>query len=260
MGVPSSPAGFVVYASECNGALALGQLSVRDAQGRSIDFDVETLIGGAVLITPQSILPEGSYSVGSEPIDISDDDAGIVNDVDAGIPAVVISETLTIAPAAPRPTRLGELSRIRGECSPTFALQLDPSIEPYVSLLALDLQVDQSPLQPFIAYGTLDVTDGRALLTLRRELWSALGEGSHQLTLVARLAGEDTPLESITMAFEIDCYDESIGADEADVTCSVAQTPRAPAFIPLGALIVFATVLLARRKRARVDLRTRPLP
>ncbi len=255
MGVPASAEGFVLYASECDGALALGELSLQDDQGRAIPFDVQVLDEGAVLITPESMLPPGSYRVGDMLNDMGDDDGGTPDagsEPDAGMTEVMSSgEVLEVAPVEPRPTRVGELTRERDACSPSFALELDPAAEAYVSLLALDLQIDQGPLEPFIAYGTLEAVDGRASLTVPEELWRGLYDGPHQLTIVARIAGDDVPLESISMQLDVACdplYEEE---SEPGFVCSVASTPGARSSIALSSLIALGACLFVRRRRRR---------
>jgi hypothetical protein len=254
-GVPAGE-GFVVYTSECDGIyFSPSDLTLRDANGRAIAFDVQALGGGAVLITPESTLPPGAYSLASRPLD--DEDAGVEGD-DAGsapsVPGPGVDQVLHVEPVAPEPARFGMITRVGESCSPTFELELEPETAARASRLALELQVDGGAAMPFIAFGTLELREELALVTLPEELWTRLVQGTHTLTWIVRLAGQDAPLESIEMPLEVACYPtDSYGGSstEEDSSCSLTHAPRTGGSALESLCLALAATLLARRRRKR---------
>jgi MYXO-CTERM domain-containing protein len=212
-GVPSSAAGIVVYTTAC-GASADGELGLFGADGSPVPVQTQPLGNGAVLITPQNVLPPGNYVLGRR---APSADAGAVEldgglDADAGIEPIggrdavaptVQGEPLSVlAPSAP-PARLGELHQLGGVCGSLLELALDPGIEPYLPSLALDLRVGDAPAQRVVDFGTLAVSaTGTAQIAIPRELLTT--GGPYTITLQGVLAGDAAAIEPATL--EVECF------------------------------------------------------
>jgi hypothetical protein len=256
--VPASSEGFVVYTGQCVGvAFSPTQLMLRGPDGSAIPFEVQNLNNGAFLITPEHMLMPGTYTFGNgSDMLVPDEDAGI--DDDGGVREAPlepmgppIMETVVIAPAAPMPTSFGNITRVGETCSPTFELQLDPATAAHTALLALDIQIDGEPVRPFIKFGTLEVSDGFALVTLPEDLWLSLEYGAHTLTWVVRIAGQEAALAVISMPLDMACVAQPsapVEGEESTGLCALAK-PRTRSIE--GFVLALAALLLALRRRKR---------
>ena len=180
---PGGDTAIVIQTDSCVG-LAVAELELFDQDGMMVEFDVETLPGGALLLRPRAPLPAGVYVV--------------------KVAGKEMESLVGDAPAA-LPSELGELERIGDGCGASFSLRLNPALLEYLPQLKLSVAIDGGPDATWFDYGALDVVDGRAALSLSQCFPSCLGDGTHSLRLTAELAGELGTLAPIELMFDLAC-------------------------------------------------------
>lgn len=242
-GVPASAAGIVVESSGCGDGRLLDPLTVRDASGRAIPFELEQLPNGELLIVPAGGLMPGSYTVSVMPRGGDDEDGG----VGVGEPAI-IDQTVDVRPSTPLPDVFGELARSSDYCDTVIELTPYEPVLPYLGLISVDIQIDDGPVLPLIATGTMRLEYGAARVALPLATLEGLADGAHQLRVIVSLAGESMPLDVFMLTIEVPCY---LGpGDEAEAGCAASGARHAaPGASALG--MALAAALFALRKRRR---------
>jgi hypothetical protein len=230
--IPGGDSGIVIQTDACVG-LSAAQLELHDQDGMMVAFDLVTLPGGAVLLKPRSPLPAGVYSLSV-----------------AGKP---MTPVIAAAPEA-LPTALGTLQPAAAGCGVNLELALDPLVLEHLPQLKISVSVDGGPQQTWFDYGTLQVDDGRAELSLDECFPHCLEDGVHSLRVVGELAGESGTLEPIDVDVQVACPARGVDEDEPDMSAACRATPagRAPAASGIassGLLLVSALWLVRRRAR-----------
>jgi hypothetical protein len=230
--IPGGDSGIVIQTDACVG-LSAAQLELHDQDGMMVAFDLVTLPGGAVLLKPRSPLPAGVYSL-----------------TVAGKP---MTPVIAAAPEAV-PTVLGTLQPAATDCGVNLELALDPLVLEYLPQLKISVSVDGGPQQTWFDYGTLQVDDGRAELSLDECFPHCLDDGAHSLRVVGELAGESGTLEPIDVDVQVVCPARGPDEDEPDMSaaCRATAAGRAPAaggFASSGLLLGSALWLVRRRAR-----------
>jgi len=227
---PGGDSGIVIHTDACVG-LAVAELELRAEDGRSVPFDLETLPGGAMLLRPRDPLPAGIYRV--------------------TIAGVEMDSVVAEQPAA-LPMQLGTLQPLGPSCGVDVELNVDPLLLEYLPQLKLSVSVDGGVEQTWFDYGTLDVTEGRARLSLPScGGQRCLADGVHTLRVTAELAGELGTLAPVDVSVETRCQrvTSDVGFAE-DTGCGVTPARRTPAGTSaLVGLWVALGLLLARRAR-----------
>jgi hypothetical protein len=236
---PGGDTGIVIHTGGCVG-FAAAELELRDEDGVRVEFDLETLPGGAKLLRPRDPLEAGIYHVTIAGIEME---------------SVVAEE-----PAA-LPMELGALRPLGPTCGVDVELTVDPLLLPYLPQLKLSVSVDGRADQTWFDYGTLDVTGGRAVLSLPEcsDPQPCLPDGEHALRVTAELAGEPGTLAPVDVTVETRCQTAAADTaasdrDAASADCGVTQTPRTSAgksaLLGLGIAVVLLAVRRARRSSA----------
>ncbi|MDH5671237.1 MAG: hypothetical protein OEZ06_03755 [Myxococcales bacterium] len=223
--LPGGGAGIVVYTDVCGVAAATEALELRDGSGIAVDFDLERLDDGVVLLRPAMELPPGDYELTG--------------------PDGMIRQ-LAIADSKPLPERIGQLDQVGVGCDIEFELQLDPSLREYVPLLKLDVRVNGGEVRTWIDYGTLpSEPGGDSVLTLPNCFPRCLRDGVHEVTVEASLAGEEVVLPPVSAEALVDCAEAS-----RPLACS-ARSPRERATGPWLAALATVALALGRRRCRR---------
>lgn len=233
--IPGGRSGIVLHTDSCAG-LAVAELELHDEDGMMVSFDVERLPGGAVLLRPRSPLMAGVYRLSGAGLELE--------------PVVAVEPSEV-------PARLGQLVPEATSCGADFALTLDPLVLEYLPQLKLSVSVDGGEPETWFDYGTLEVEDGRAELSLSECFPSCLDAGSHSLRVTAELAGETGTLEPLDVAFQTFCRPDgnAAGASEAHAdpaACGAVLPWRRPPSgggALLGMLLAAAALLVVRRAR-----------
>jgi hypothetical protein len=259
-GVPASAPGVVVRTDACNDPTAFDALTVRDASGAQVAFDVIELPDGTLLIRFPGGLTPGRYSIDVEPP--TDDDAGVEADAsvatvrpDAGV--LEASDTVEVAMEAPKPTRFGTVERAANSCDAVITFTPDAAVLPFLPVLAIDLQIDDQPVLPFVLPGALPVKDGQARIAFPTDRVKAAGLGAHQLKLVVRIAGESAPLDTFFLTVQEPCgyrhsdAAPSAGYEREDGPCTVNAVGVAMGSPAHGVLIAGVALYALRRRRRR---------
>lgn len=248
-GVPASAAGIVVSSEPCGDARLFDALTVRDASGQAIPFNVERLPNGEILIEPASGLTPGSYTVSAG--GSADEDAGAEPDAGGSAP-VLWQQTVDVRSSAPLPLRFGTVDREQADCSTILELTPDAAVLPYLGVLSVDLQLDGGAVQPLIVTGTMKLFDGVARVALPAALLAGLEEGEHTLRLVVQLAGESTPLEAFVLTLTSPCELSSrTSGDSSSDGCNALAAPGSEAtwgWFGVALALVAARRAMARRK------------
>jgi hypothetical protein len=105
--------------------------------------------------------------------------------------------------------RLGTVRPLGPACGAHVELFADPLLLPYLPQLRLAVSADGAPERTWFDYGTLDVRDGRARLTLCSDSQPCLSDGMHTLRLTGEIAGELGTLEPIDVTVETRCHSAS---------------------------------------------------
>jgi hypothetical protein len=262
-GIPESAEGLVIYTSECEGSLDLAELSVRGPDGEPVDFEVEPLGEGAVLITFMQPPVPGSYRIGgmspSEPALESDagafeDDAGNSFDDEALARPAEGSQDVSVLPAAPAPMALGQLSQLAGACDATLRLSLDPSMAPHVGALRLEVHVDGRATEVEVPYGTLEITNEAVLVELPRSFTDGLPAGAHVVKLQGEVAGLEQRFESSELTIHEPCeaFADPSGGSSGASTCSTSRaSASASSWLANLCVVAGAAVRLRKRRRRR---------
>jgi hypothetical protein len=247
-GVPEEAAGLPLSLGACGDGSALAGLSLRDAMGEEVAFDIVILPNGERLVIARGGLVPGQYTL-SAPLG---GDAGMTSDEDAGdvepAPALGLMQSVEIT-QAPKPMRFGEVARVSGDCSAVLELTPDASVLPFLALLSVELQIDGMSPRPLYTTGTLKLVEGRARVALSNQELAQLDAGPHELHVTVRLAGESMPLEAFVLTLTAPC--EAVSEDErgGELLCA-AMAERSASAWPVGAVAV-AMGLIALRKRRR---------
>jgi hypothetical protein len=193
--IPGGDTGIVVHTESCVGFVA-AELELRDGDGNPVEFDLESLPGGAVLLRPRTPLSAGVYRV--------------------KVAGMEMESVVAEAPPA-LPMRLGTLQVLSApKCGVDIALDVDPLLVPYLPQLKLSISVDGGAEQVWFDYGTLEVTDGRAQLSLPScSAQPCLTDGVHSLFVTAELAGELGTLEPVEVSVETRCNVSAAGSAPA---------------------------------------------
>lgn len=259
-GVPEDAAGLVLVPNACVDARALDRLSLQDASGQDVAFDVVRLPNGELLVIARGGLTPGQYTLsagggaadaGITPGDDAsiDDDAGAEQIEDAGVAAPALTQSVEITDA-PMPERFGSVARIYGECGATLELTPEASVLPYLALLSVELQIDGMRPRPLYTTGTLKLEDGYARVELPEHELDELASGSHELRVTVKLAGQSTPLETFLLTLSVPCSEATEEDSSASSGYACAAAPYAASARPAGALAA-AMALIALRKRRR---------
>ena len=164
---PTLPAGDAAFIFH-GGCPAPEAFTLTDAEGNPLDFELETLENDVILLRAEQALTPGIYNV-------STPDGS--------------QASVTVAPAAPLPTKLGTLADISANCSALLRLDLDPAMLPYLPLVKLEYSVDGGPRRVWFEYGTVVLEDGYAYLAP-----SGVESGS-RVTVFVSIAGETSAAE-----------------------------------------------------------------
>jgi hypothetical protein len=231
--IPGGQSGIVLHTDECVGFNAAG-LELHDEDGMLVAFDVVELPGNAVLIKPRSPLPAGVYSL--------------------TVAGKRMTPVIAAAPAAV-PMRLGTITAGSPTCGVNLELTVDPLVLEYLPQLKLSVGVDGGPLQTWFDYGTLEVNDGRAQLSLDECFPTCLEDGAHSLRVIAELAGEPGTLEPIELTVQTACpvVERDDDYEDMSAACSAAGAGRGRAtggLVPLMALLIAATWRVRRARRS----------
>jgi len=265
-GVPSAAPGVVLRtdAMGCD-ASAFEDLTVRDASGQAVAYSLIRLPDGSLLISLHGGLTPGRYRVELTPDPLADaggaadDDAGVEPDAalpepppDAGDPAT-LDETFEV-PERPRPQRFGTIERDGDACNADLTFVPDAAVLPFLSVLSIELQVDDGAVEPLVRPGALPVDDdGVARVRLPTSRLDAAGEGFHELRIVTRIAGESVPLETFLLSVEVPCGYEGTGDapydEEEEATCAVGMVGTSDA--SYGALLAGLALFALRRRRRK---------
>jgi MYXO-CTERM domain-containing protein len=243
--IPAGDGGILLRVSGCELGFDPAAISLTDAAGEPVEFDVERLDDDNVLLVPQMGLGEGTYTIDGMAIETdADADAGAEAAMAPQAETAAAADTVQVAQEAELPMQLGTLEPRAGGCgAPVFRLTLDPAVLAYLPHLKLSVSVDGGPTETFFDYGTLQVVDGQATIELPECLSACIDTGMHQLVLIAEIAGEPGTLEPIEVAFEVDCPE----GDSWD-GCRAAGDGGDP---PWSAALAVAALLAWRRRRRR---------
>lgn len=236
---PGGDSGIVIHTDSCTGFVA-AELELRSENGMPVPFDVETLPGGAVLLRPRSPLMPGVYRVtiaGSE------------------MESVVAEEPPAL------PMALGTFEPLGPSCGVDVDLTVDPLLLAYLPQLKLSVSVDGGAEKTWFDYGTLDVTAGRARLSLPSCGASpCLPDGEHTLHVTGELAGELGTLAPVDVMVQTACgvsaaaASDSADGDAEGTDCAVKPARRrsagACALFGLGLAVGLLAVRRARRSSA----------
>ena len=259
--LPESVAGVVVDTRRC--APGESAFALFDAEGRAVPFAAQPLGDGTWLLVPASGLAPGSYVLGRPQGDAGPPDAAAPDrdagaDADAG-EAQPSAHDSSVAPegdavrvvaAAAPALRLGALAQSGAACVATFELTLDPSVVPYVPLLAIDVSIDGGAPRRLVEFGALDAADGSVTLGLPPDVVDALYDDA-EITISATLAGSDAPIEPARL--DVSCRPPpnqvANSADEAG-GCSTAVRATSTG-LSLGSWLLAALALRSLRRRRR---------
>jgi hypothetical protein len=237
---PGGDTGIVIHTDACVG-FAAAELELRDEDGVSVEFELETLPGGAKLLRPRIPLEAGIYHVTIAGIEME---------------SVVAEE-----PAA-LPMQLGTLRPLGPKCGVDVELIVDPLLLPFLPQLKLSVSVDGRAEEMWFDYGTLEVTDERAVLSMPgcSGPQPCLSDGEHTLRVTAELAGELGTLAPVDVTLQTRCQNAEVAetaasdGDAASADCGVTPTRRSSAggsaLLGLGITVVLLAVRRARRSSA----------
>ena len=255
-GVPASAPGLVLLPSACDDPSALDALAVRDASGQPIEFQLQRLPGGEILVVFSNGLTPGRYTVGVP--QTSDEDGGVDplpapdGGIVIGMPPVV--QSVEVKETAPQPTRFGTIDRVDGECDPTLQLSPDSSVLPYLGQLSVEVQIDGGMIHTLYVTGTLKLVNGVARVALPQYELNQLEYGTHEARVTVRLAGQSAPLETFLVTLEVPCdADAYESEEESGGFCTTVAPPGSSTHRELGTALGagVALVLLTLRKRRR---------
>jgi MYXO-CTERM domain-containing protein len=267
-GVPASAPGVVLRTDACNDPNAFDELTVRDASGQPVAFSLVRLPDGSLLINFEGGLTPGRYSIdigadlsdGGVPLD---EDGGLESDAsiapaqpDAGM-LEAPADTIDVAEQLPPPQRFGTIERLGGECNAVITFVPDAAVLPFLSVLTVDLQIDDGPIEPLVRPGALPVKNGVAAVRLPTERIDRTGAGYHTLRIVTRIAGASAPLETFLMSVQVPCgyttsSDVGRPAYEADDgRCAVSAIGSSSGSRASGVLLVGVALYALRRRRRR---------
>jgi hypothetical protein len=144
-----------------------------------------------------------------------------------------------------RPTELGTIRVLdRDPCGAvSLDLQLSSAARTYASLLEISVKWGDSPAKVVVPYGTLHPMNGRATLSAHTCENGCLDDGSHSLTVSARIAGEEAP--SIFTTTEVD-----VRCETAEPGCSLRPGSRDRD--PSPWLVALGLSCLHRRRKSRL--------
>lgn len=200
--LPTGDTALVYYDDTC--ATDETDFALTDANGETVDFHLEDLPGGGVVLKANEALTTGTYSV------ITPEG----------------TKTLVVTEPEPIPTNLGTLIQTEGGCSPFFRLTFSEEIKPYLPLLSLSVTVDGVSSGPWFDYGTLGASDTEVRLVWGQLEWlGPLEVGSHEVVIRPQIAGESDAPNAISVRFETVCRDGGDGGGG----CTVAARPSSPA-------------------------------
>jgi hypothetical protein len=159
--------------------------------------------------------------------------------------------------------RLGTLVAVGSPgCAGNVELNVDPLLLPYLPQLKLSVSVDGGADLTWFDYGELDVTSGRANLSLPQCIeQQCLTDGAHALRVTGELAGELGTLEPVGVSVQTLCQstvnaasapssDDGGGGGE-EMGCGVAPVGRRPAGDCAQYGLWAALALLALRRARR---------
>lgn len=229
--IPGGDTGIVLHVSSCGPNFDATALALEDASGAMIDFDVERLDDGVVMLRPHEELQPGLYRITG--------------------PQMFVA-TLTVVEPEPLPMTLGVLEQLGVVCGADFLFTVDVGLLEYLPQLRLTVSIDAGPAETWFDYGMLRVSDGQAVLTLPDCLSRCASEsGLHHIALTGELAGELGTLEPISQTFEVDCGEPpDMLEPEPQRGCAVSRPGgRDPPWLLLAGLGVAGLFGLRRRRR-----------
>lgn len=255
-GVPASAPGLVLLPSACDDPSALDALAVHDASGQPIEFQLQRLPGGEVLVVFSNGLTPGRYTVGVP--QTSDEDGGVdsLPAPDGGIIIGMqpVAQSVEVKETAPPPTGFGAIDRVDGECGTTLQLSPNSSVLPYLGQLSVDVQIDGGTIHTLYVTGTLKLVQGVARVDLPRYELDQLEYGTHEARVTVRLAGQSVPLETFVLTLDVPCGGQSeYEPEESGAFCTTVVPPGSSAHrrlgTALGAGLAFALFALRKRRR-----------
>lgn len=250
--VPEGDVIAVVYAEGCPED-AVERLAVTDAGGNAVETRTELLDAQQSIYLVRAAT---TFTVGDYELALPVGPEATAPTAEATTQAVAVSREL--------PSALGRLEQrplaSGGTCEVVeFELELSAEALAFAPLLRLEVSVDEGPWRPWVEYGALELDAGRAALRLPICENVCLRPGQHQLSLTARVAGEDGDFATSTHAFDVPCDDQTtppVATGAAPSTnCSLAPRARGaararpistPAWLGLLSLLGLA---LGRRSR-----------